>query len=61
LVLIGIGLLLGNWLSLLAVAVAATSAMVYRIGVEERALEKALGDRYRQFASTRKRLIPYVW
>lgn len=61
LVLFGIGLLLANWLALLAVAVAATAAMVYRIGVEERALEVALGDRYRQFAATRKRLIPYVW
>jgi len=61
LVLVGIGLLLGNWLSLLAVAVAATAALVYRIGVEERALEAALGDRYREYAATRKRLIPYVW
>jgi protein-S-isoprenylcysteine O-methyltransferase Ste14 len=60
-VLIGIGLLLGNWLALLAVAVAAIAGLVYRIGVEERALEDALGDRYRQFAATRKRLIPYVW
>jgi len=34
---------------------------VYRIGVEERALEAALGDRYREYAATRKRLIPYVW
>jgi len=61
LVLVGIGLLLGNWLSLLAVAVAVTAALVYRIGVEERALEAALGDRYREYAATRKRLIPYVW
>jgi len=58
---LGIGLLLANWLALLIVAVASTAAMVYRIGVEERALEAALGDRYREFAATRKRLVPYVW
>jgi protein-S-isoprenylcysteine O-methyltransferase Ste14 len=59
--LVGIGLLLDNWLALAFVAAATLCALVYRIGVEERALEAALGARFREYASTRKRLIPYVW
>ena len=33
----------------------------YRIAVEERALLAAIGEPYRQFMSTRKRLIPFVY
>jgi protein-S-isoprenylcysteine O-methyltransferase Ste14 len=36
-------------------------ALTYRLRVEERALTEALGDRYREFAGSRARLIPYVW
>jgi protein-S-isoprenylcysteine O-methyltransferase Ste14 len=58
---VGIGLLLGNWLALAAIVVAAVAGLVYRIDVEERALEEALGARYREFAATHKRLVPFVW
>jgi len=33
----------------------------YRIAVEERALLAAIGEPYREFMSTRKRLIPFVY
>jgi protein-S-isoprenylcysteine O-methyltransferase Ste14 len=36
-------------------------AVIYRLRIEERALSAALGDRYREFAASRARLIPYVW
>jgi protein-S-isoprenylcysteine O-methyltransferase Ste14 len=36
-------------------------ALVYRLRLEERALAAALGDRYREFAASRARLVPYVW
>ena len=36
-------------------------ALIYRLRIEERALAAALGDRYREFAARRARLIPYVW
>jgi protein-S-isoprenylcysteine O-methyltransferase Ste14 len=57
----GIGLLLGNWLALAFITIATLFGLVYRIGAEERALEAALGDRFREYAATRKRLVPYVW
>jgi protein-S-isoprenylcysteine O-methyltransferase Ste14 len=61
LVVAGIGWLFGNWLSLLAIVVGMTVGLVYRIRAEEGALLLNLGDRYRDYAATRKRLVPYVW
>ena len=61
LTLAGIGLALGNWAALLALVVVPAAALVVRIGVEERALLKGLGEPYRQFAAKRARLIPGVW
>ncbi len=58
---IGIGLLIGNWLSVLFLTAGFAIGLVYRITVEERALLLDLGDRYREYAATRKRLIPFVW
>jgi protein-S-isoprenylcysteine O-methyltransferase Ste14 len=58
---IGIGLLIGNWLSLVCLTVAVLFGLVYRIEVEERALLADLGDRYRTYAATHKRLIPFIW
>jgi protein-S-isoprenylcysteine O-methyltransferase Ste14 len=58
---VGIGLMLGNWLALAFVIAGALSGIVYRIGAEERALEAALGAKFREYASTRKRLVPRVW
>jgi protein-S-isoprenylcysteine O-methyltransferase Ste14 len=57
----GLGFQVGNWVSVVALAVAATVGLVYRIRVEERALVQALGDRYRDYSATRKRLIPLIW
>jgi protein-S-isoprenylcysteine O-methyltransferase Ste14 len=61
LVLAGIGLTLGNWLSLVALLAFAMIGFINRIRVEEAALSTALGAKYTTFASTRKRFIPYVW
>jgi protein-S-isoprenylcysteine O-methyltransferase Ste14 len=55
------GLLIGNWLSLVVLVGAVTGALVYRITVEERALERDIGPAYREYAATHKRLVPYVW
>ena len=52
---------MGNWLSLVMLVAAVTSALVYRIAVEGRALEHDIGSAYREFAATRKRLVPFVW
>lgn len=57
----GVGLMLGNWVGVAVALVVVLVALVYRMGIEERALSAALGDRYREFAARRARLIPYVW
>ncbi|HEV7525317.1 MAG TPA: isoprenylcysteine carboxylmethyltransferase family protein [Acidimicrobiia bacterium] len=61
LVFIAVGLFMGNWWSLVCLTVAATSGLVFRIRVEERALMQSLGDDYRDYAATRKRLVPFIW
>jgi len=61
LILAGVGLALGNWLSLAANLVIPLIGVINRIEVEERALRATLGDAYASYASQRKRLVPYLW
>lgn len=57
----GIGIALGSWASALLIALASTAAYSYRIAVEERTLLAVIGEPYRRFMTTRKRLIPFVY
>jgi protein-S-isoprenylcysteine O-methyltransferase Ste14 len=50
-----------NWWSLIVLTAAVAFGIVFRIQVEERALPQALGDDYRQYAATHKRLVPFIW
>jgi protein-S-isoprenylcysteine O-methyltransferase Ste14 len=61
LVLFGIGLTLGNWLSLLFVLVLPTLGLVRRIQVEEAALLGTIGEPYERYAAGRSRLLPGLW
>ena len=61
LTLVGLGAALGNWLSLIALAVLPTAGLVVRIRVEEAALLAALGAPYREYARHRRRLVPGLW
>jgi protein-S-isoprenylcysteine O-methyltransferase Ste14 len=61
LALAGGGLMLGNWVSTAGAVGVVLLAVIYRLRIEERALTAALGDRYREFAASRARLIPYLW
>jgi len=61
LVFAGIGVTLANWLSLVALILLSLLALMYRIHVEETALAGTLGDAYRSYAASRKRIIPFVW
>ncbi len=61
LALVGVALLFGNWWSFAGLMVPVIGGFVYRIVIEERALKRALGDRYIDYARTHKRLIPYLW
>jgi len=57
----GMGVALGSWASALLLAVTSFAVYGYRIAVEERALLAAIGEPYREFMSTRKRLIPFLY
>jgi protein-S-isoprenylcysteine O-methyltransferase Ste14 len=61
LVLGGIGLSYGNWLSLAALLLLPLLGVLNRIRVEEAALSATLGAAYTTYANGRKRLIPFVW
>lgn len=57
----GIGIIWGNWISLAALCLFTVAMIIWRVRTEERALLAALGDRYRRYAATHKRLIPLIW
>jgi protein-S-isoprenylcysteine O-methyltransferase Ste14 len=59
--LVGLGAALGNWLSVLALAVLPSIGLVIRIRVEEQALVAALGEPYREYAERHRRLLPGIW
>jgi protein-S-isoprenylcysteine O-methyltransferase Ste14 len=59
--LVGLGLALGNWASLLAILVCTGIAYTYRISVEESALVAALGEPYKQYMRRTQRLIPFLF
>lgn len=57
----GIGVALGSWGSAVVLVAAAFVVYSYRIAVEERALLAAVGEPYREFLRSRKRLIPFLY
>ncbi|MEV4053833.1 isoprenylcysteine carboxylmethyltransferase family protein [Amycolatopsis sp. NPDC049688] len=57
----GGGLIAGNWVSAAGALAVLLVALIYRLRIEERALEEALGDHYLRFAENRARLVPFVW
>ena len=57
----GIGIALGSWGSAATLALVSFAVYSYRIMVEERALLAIIGEPYKRFMSTRKRLIPFVY
>jgi protein-S-isoprenylcysteine O-methyltransferase Ste14 len=57
----GTGLALTNWLSLLIITVAGAAAYLYRVRVEEQALQESLGGRYQEYMRRTKRFVPFVF
>jgi protein-S-isoprenylcysteine O-methyltransferase Ste14 len=57
----GMGIALGSWAAALLLAVASLAVYVYRMRVEEQALLAAIGEPYRAFMATRKRIIPFLY
>jgi protein-S-isoprenylcysteine O-methyltransferase Ste14 len=58
---LGVGLALGSWGSVVVLTLGSLVAYSYRIAVEERALLQVVGEPYREFMRTRRRLIPFVY
>lgn len=58
---VGVGIALGSWGSALLLTLSSLGVYIYRMTVEERALLAALGEPYREFMRTRKRIIPFVY
>jgi protein-S-isoprenylcysteine O-methyltransferase Ste14 len=57
----GIGFALGSWASLALLLIASVALYSYRIAVEEKFLLLNLGEPYRAFMMSRKRLVPHVY
>jgi protein-S-isoprenylcysteine O-methyltransferase len=58
---LGLGLCIGNWVSIAVMAVPIFSVFLWRIHVEEAALLSGLGGQYRNYMDRTKRLIPGVY
>ena len=61
LVFAGIGIMFANWLSLGALTLLPLLGLMHRIRVEEAALSATLGEAYRSYARSHKRIIPFLW
>ena len=61
LIVAGLGLGLGNWLSAAACLALPLPALVWRIHVEEAELSRVLGDAYHAYQTRTARLIPRRW
>lgn len=58
---LGLGLALGSWGSAALLTLASLAVYSYRIAIEERALLAVLGEPYRDYMRTRRRLIPFIY
>jgi len=58
---LGVALLPGSWLSFGVIVIPIVLAFLYRIRVEERALIEGLGEPYREYCRSTRRLIPWIY
>jgi protein-S-isoprenylcysteine O-methyltransferase Ste14 len=61
LILGGFGLAFGSWVSAAVALLIAFAGMLPRIRVEERALARAFGSEYANYANSTDRVLPHVW
>jgi protein-S-isoprenylcysteine O-methyltransferase len=57
----GVGLAIGNWLSLAAMVLIPMLGFAWRIRVEEAGLATRFGEDYQAYRSRRWALIPFIW
>jgi protein-S-isoprenylcysteine O-methyltransferase len=58
---LGLGVAMGNWLSLAVIVFPISAALLYRIHIEERLLRETFGEEYVEYSRTTKKLIPGVY
>lgn len=58
---VGIGLALGNWLSLLVLLGSIVIVYAYRVRVEEAALASVVGEPYQLYMRRTKRFVPFIF
>ncbi len=58
---VGIGILLGSWISLGIMLLLPLAGYLYRMSVEDAALTRSLGEPYASYARGTRRLVPFVW
>jgi protein-S-isoprenylcysteine O-methyltransferase Ste14 len=58
---LGLGIEVRNWIGCLVLVVPITAAFLYRIHVEEAALNEAFGAQYASYSKQTKRLIPGIY
>src|SRR3954463_15112508 len=58
---VGWAMTLGNWVAMAVVLVPIFVAFRRRMNVEEEALSRALGKRYREYMKRTKRLVPFIY
>ena len=61
LTMIGVGLAMTNWASLLVLCVCVLLGHLYRVRIEEKALIRAIGQPYIEYMRHTKRFIPWVF
>jgi protein-S-isoprenylcysteine O-methyltransferase Ste14 len=61
LTMLGVGLAMTNWASLVALLVCVLAGHMYRVSVEEKALRQAIGQPYVEYMRRTKRFIPFVF
>ena len=61
LTLLGVALALANWASLVATLAGGISGLLYRVRIEERALQTALGQPYVDYMRSTKRFVPFLF
>ena len=59
--LLGIGLVLGNWVGLTALVMLPLAGILYRIHIEESVLLAYFGPAYQEYVNRTKRLLPGIW
>jgi protein-S-isoprenylcysteine O-methyltransferase Ste14 len=57
----GIGIALGNWISLAVLVSAVAGVYAYRVRIEEHALATIIGEPYVRYMSRTKRFVPFLF